>query len=73
MLRAGSVEAAVRTKPVQTYAVAASRFTVGAAGAPATTTNAGATTDAKPTTPSKVAPAEQIAPKAPATKAAPAR
>jgi carboxyl-terminal processing protease len=64
VLRAGSVEMAVRTKPVQTYAMAAPKFTVGGAvsATPATTTNAGATTDAKPTPPSAVSPPDKVAP-----------
>ena len=60
VLTAGSVEAAVRTKPAQTYAMAAPRFTVGQApsATPAATTNAGAATEARPTTPSTAAPAQ---------------
>ena len=74
VLRTGSVEAAVRLKPVKTYALASPPFTVGkaASATPAATTNAGAASDAKPTSPSDAAPAEEIAPskapKAPATK-----
>jgi len=75
VLRTGSVEAAVRLKPVKTYALASPPFTVGkaASATPAATTNAGAASDAKPTSPSDAAPAEEIAPskapKAPAPKA----
>ena len=72
VLRAGSVEAAVRTKPVQTYAmVAPYRVGAAASASPATTTNAGAVTDAKPVAPSTLAPAEKIAP--PSQVPAPAR
>ena len=64
VLRLGSVEAAVKNKPVKTYAMATPPFRVGAAtsATPATTTNAGATTEAKPTSPSKLAPADKVAP-----------
>lgn len=67
VLRAGSVEAAVRTKPVKTYAMV-TPYKVGPAvsATPAATTNAGAATEAKPVAPSILAPADKIAPRAPA-------
>ncbi len=73
VLQAGSVEAAVRLKPVKTYAMAKPPFMVGAAVSanPAATNNAGATTEAKPLAPSKAAPAEEVAPSQPAPKLAP--
>jgi len=56
VLTAGSVEAAVRTKPVQTYALA-TQFRFGGAGAATSPVS-----DALPTNPSDVAPAEEVGP-----------
>jgi len=62
VLSTGSVEAAVRLKPVKTYALASPAFTVGQAK-PATPV----VTEAKPASPSGAAPAQKVTPKAPAT------
>ena len=70
VLRTGSVEAAVRLKPTQTYAMATPKFVADAAGTIPAVTDGGAASPTKPGSPAvpappaKTAPVEQVAPKA---------